>query len=204
MAMRGRPRSFDRDAALDCAMHIFWERGFENTSLSDLTTAMGLNPPSLYAAFGSKEALFVEAVERYSRASGDIWSGLESQPTAADAVAHILIKSAEAFSSEDVPPGCMIVLGGLQKTENNAAMAEKLCDMRRSNMEQLKGRLEDAKSAGELPQEADCGALAAYVLSIQYGLSIQARDGASREILLAVAKQAVDAWRAIVGNTSSA
>ena len=117
MASRGRPRSFDRAAALRQAMAVFWQRGYEGTSLGDLTAAMGINRPSLYAAFGCKEALFHEAVALYDAVEGGATArALQDEPTARAAVEAMLCDNAEAYAAPDKPPGCMIVLGAMLGT----------------------------------------------------------------------------------------
>ncbi|ETR77095.1 TetR family transcriptional regulator [Afipia sp. P52-10] len=195
MAERGRPRSFDRQAALRQAMTVFWAKGYDGTSLADLTRAMGINPPSLYAAFGSKENLFREAVALYSGSEGcDIWSGLDQAPTAREAIATMLRASAESFSRPGKPRGCMIVLSALNADEGNAAVCEALREQRTGNIRQLRQRIERAIAAGELPVTADARAIATFYASVQHGMSILARDGASRKSLLAVADNAMLAW----------
>ncbi len=199
MAERGRPRSFDRQAALRQAMNVFWAKGYDGTSLADLTGAMGINPPSLYAAFGSKEGLFREAVELYSSSEGDdIWSGIEQAPTAHEAIATMLRASAESFSRPGKPRGCMIVLSALNADESNAAICEALREQRTGNIRQLHERLERAISEGELPDTIDPRAIATFYASVQHGMSILARDGASRKTLLAVADNAMLAWNGLV------
>lgn len=202
MAERGRPRSFDRQAALRQAMNVFWAKGYDATSLADLTSAMGINPPSLYAAFGSKENLFREAVELYSASEGDdIWSGIEQAPTAREAIATMLRASAESFSRPGKPRGCMIVLSALNADEGNAAVCEALREQRTGNIRQLRQRIEHAINVGELPHSIDPHAIATFYASVQHGMSILARDGASRKTLLAVADNAMFAWDGLVSAT---
>lgn len=199
MAARGRPRSFDRQEALRRAMEIFWAKGFENASLADLTSAMGLRPPSLYAAFGSKEALFKEAVELYVHTAGDgIWNHVPTAPTARDAVEHLLRASAEALTRGPRPRGCLIVLAAPQMEEANTAVCEELKSRRAENVSILENRLNRAVAEGELPRHIDCRAIAMYVVTVQHGMSIQARDGATRKTLLAVADCAMAAWDRLV------
>lgn len=195
MAERGRPRSFDRQAALRQAMNVFWAKGYDATSLTDLTSAMGINPPSLYAAFGSKENLFREAIALYSTSEGDdIWSGIEQAPTAREAIATMLRASAESFSRPGKPRGCMIVLSALNADKGNAAICEALREHRVDNIKQLRQRLERDIAEGKLPAAIDTRAIATFYVTIQQGMSIQARDGASRKVLLTVADNAMLAW----------
>lgn len=197
MARRGRPRKFDRAAALQRAMEVFWSKGYELTSLADLTEAMGINTPSLYAAFQSKEALFLEAVELYAGKNGAvIWGGLEEAPTAREAFEQFLLASAQAFTRPEVPAGCLIVLGAMHASDVNEKACTDLRQRRAQNVETLSRRLQRAVAEGELSADLDCQAIANFYVSVQYGMSIQARDGASRETLLAVARQAMAAWPA--------
>jgi AcrR family transcriptional regulator len=195
MAERGRPRSFDRDAALTRAMELFWVKGYEGASISDLTEAMGIGSPSLYAAFGSKEALFREAIELYGRTEGPaIWDAVETAPDARSAVAGFLTATAHSFSRPGKPRGCMVVLSQLNTTEASASVCAALRENRAQGQSGLETRLRRAVDDGELAPGTDVAALAAFYLTVQQGMSIQARDGASEEKLLAVAKGAMAAW----------
>ncbi|MBB6465186.1 AcrR family transcriptional regulator [Aminobacter lissarensis] len=202
MSQKGRPRSFDRDAALRQAMRVFWKKGYDGASLSDLTVAMGINSPSLYAAFGSKEALFREAVDLYGATEGfEIWRAFERPGSARDAIADFLRASARAFSEPGDPKGCLIVLGALNVSETNVEVFRDLSERRMSSARDLAGRLKQAVAAGELPETVDCDAIAAFFLAVQQGMSVQARDGASREALLAVADGAMAAWGALTSGS---
>src|SRR5918996_4164529 len=124
MAERGRPRSFDRAAALRRAMEVFWAKGYDGASLSDLTAAMGINSPSLYAAFGSKEGLFREAVALYGATEGtEIWEALPQAPTAREAIERFLRASALSFTRPDRPAGCLVVPGGQRRSPAGSARA---------------------------------------------------------------------------------
>jgi AcrR family transcriptional regulator len=195
MAERGRPRSFDRAAALRRAMEMFWAKGYEGTSMSDLTAAMGINSPSLYAAFGSKEALFREAVDLYGETEGtEIWSAIPEAPTAREAFERFLLATADAFTQPGKPRGCLIVLGALHASDASENVCRELREHRVRNLETLRDRLERAIEEGELPKGLDCLSVATFYASVQQGMSIQARDGASREALLAIARCAMAAW----------
>jgi len=195
MAERGRPRSFDRAAALRRAMEVFWAKGYDGASLSDLTAAMGINSPSLYAAFGSKEALFREALALYSATEGtEIWTTLPDAPSAREAIERFLRATAEAFTKGDKPRGCLIVLGALHPSDANANVCQELRRHRAENVAALRDRLERAVREGELRKGVDCQAVATFYATVQQGMSIQARDGAAREALLAVADCAMAAW----------
>ena len=195
MAERGRPRSFDRDAALRRAMEVFWVKGYEGASISDLTGAMGIGSPSLYAAFGSKEALFREAIELYGRIEGpEIWDAVENAPDARAAVEGFLTATAHSFSRPGKPRGCMVVLSQLNTTEASASVCAALRENRAQGQSGLEARLRRAIGDGDLPPSVDVAALAAFYLTVQQGMSIQARDGATRDILEKVARGAMAAW----------
>jgi AcrR family transcriptional regulator len=197
MARRGRPRSFDRAAALRRAMEVFWERGYEGTSLSDLTEAMGINSPSLYAAFGSKEALFREAVALYDATEGSATgAALRDEPTARAAVEAVLRRNAAAFADPSTPRGCMIVLAATNCSIANDGVRDFLADWRRNDQAAVEARLVRGVAAGDLPPGTDTGALAAFYTTVLHGLAIQARDGASHAALDAVVDQAMTAWPA--------
>lgn len=199
MAGRGRPRAFDRDLALKRAMEVFWSKGFDNTSMTDLTAVMGINSPSLYAAFGSKEALFREAVQFYGRTeSPEIWQAITDAPTAKEAVAGFLHTTADAFTKPGKPAGCLVVLGALHPSDTNAGVCQGLREMRAQNVTELRERLDRAVAAGELPPGLDSASVASFYVTVQQGMSIQARDGASREMLHAIADGALAAWDKLV------
>lgn len=201
MADRGRKRSFDRAAALRSAMEVFWAKGYDGSSLTDLTSAMGINPPSMYAAFGSKEDLFREAVTLYNRSEGgDIWSGIEEAPTARQAVARMLHASAESFYRPGKPRGCLVVLGALDGSASSAGVCDMLRDMRADNVKQLRRRIERGMAEGELPDTADARSMATFYCGVQYGMSILARDGASRKMLASVADSAMAAWDGLIAD----
>jgi AcrR family transcriptional regulator len=200
MAERGRPRTFDRDVALRRAMDVFWSKGYDNTSMTDLTSAMGINSPSLYAAFGSKEALFQEAVVLYGRIEGaDIWSAIDEAPTAKEAISGFLHSTAAAFTQPGKPAGCLIVLGALHSSDSSEGVCSALRAMRAENVAMLRRRLDSAVAAGDLPAGIDTQSVATFYVTVQQGMSIQARDGVSRETLLAIANGAMAAWDRIVG-----
>jgi AcrR family transcriptional regulator len=200
MAPRGRPRGFDRDAALHQAMDVFWARGYEGTSLGDLTAAMGIASPSLYAAFGSKEQLFHEAVELYGTLQGSMTArALSGQPTSRAAVEALLRDNAAAYTSPGNPRGCMVVLAATNVTPANQGVADFLAEQRRNGRAEVLARLERGVAEGDLPPETDVAALSAYVSTVLHGLSFEARDGLSCDALNAIVDGAMAAWDALVG-----
>lgn len=183
-------------------MELFWAKGYEGTSIADLTAAMGIGSPSLYAAFGSKEALFLEATEYYTQAEGtEIWAALDKAPTACKAVENFLRQTARAYSQSDRPQGCLIVLGALHEDSSSGAICDDLRRRRAENRAALLRRLERAVAEGELPASFDIGTAATFYATVQHGMSIQARDGASRAALLATVAGAMAAWQGLAGTT---
>jgi TetR/AcrR family transcriptional regulator, copper-responsive repressor len=194
---RGRPLSFDREAALEQAMHVFWERGYEAASIADLTAAMGITPPSLYTAFGDKERLFLEAIERYALGPGSAGPrALAEEPTARGAIERWLHESAEELTRPCHPKGCMVVMA----TTNCSVAAEHvqtaLAKRRAGAMAALKLRIEQAIAGGELPADTDAQALSNFYSTIYQGMSMQAKDGATHENLMATVNTAMTAWPA--------
>lgn len=199
MKERGRPRSFDRAVALRRAMEVFWAQGYDGTSMSDLISAMDVNSPSIYAAFGSKEELFREAVALYRATEGGrIWGTMTTAPSARAAIETVLRVSAEEFTRPRKPRGCLIVLGALNADDGNEAVRRELQELRAENMTMLLRRLKRGVAEGELPDGPDWRAIATFYITVQQGMSIQARDGASRKALLAVADCAMAAWDGLV------
>jgi AcrR family transcriptional regulator len=195
MAVRGRPRSFDREAALRRAMEVFWRRGYEGTAVSDLTRAMAINAPSLYAAFGCKEALFREAVVLYNATEGAVTDrALEAAPTARRAVEDMLRLNAAAYVNPRRPPGCMVTLAATIGTPESAEVRDFLSQCRQQAQDAIEARLVRGVADGDLPEGADISALAAFYYTVLQGLSIQARDGASRDTLAAIVDCAMAAW----------
>jgi AcrR family transcriptional regulator len=195
MVERGRPRSFDEGAALACAMELFWVKGYEGASMTDLTSAMGIAAPSLYAAFGSKEELFRRALAYYNETQGrEIWDAVTKADTAYEAVEGFLMQTTRVFTRPGRPTGCLIVLSALHTTEGNETMRRELVRMRRQNIEDLTLRLRKGVADGEIPASVDVKALAEYYVTVQQGMSIQARDGASRKALESIARAALAAW----------
>ncbi len=195
MAERGRPRAFDRARALRSAMEVFWEHGFEGASMSDLTAAMGINSPSLYAAFGSKEQLFREAVDLYRRTDGSYTArALREQPTARRSIEAMLRDNATAYSEETTPRGCMVVLAGSTYTTRNTAIRDFLIEKRRHTTDDIRARLDRGILDGDLSADVDTAELADFYATVLFGLSIKARDGADLTHLQRSIDRAMAAW----------
>lgn len=200
MSPRGRPRGFDREAALRAAVELFWERGYEGTSLTDLTSAMGIRAPSLYAAFGSKEDLFREAVALYqSEQDAPVSQAERDHPTAKDAIEAVLRRAAVAYSNPNSPRGCMVVLAALNCTPEHESVREFLSGCRLNSEGVLRRRLDQGVADGDVPAETKTSTVAAFYLTVMHGMSIQARDGFSRETLDAVTDSALLAWDGLMG-----
>jgi AcrR family transcriptional regulator len=191
---RGRPRAFDADAALEQALQVFWRQGYEGTSLSDLTEATGLNRPSLYAAFGNKEALFRKALDRYGEQRGRFLRDAVKEPTARAVVERLLHAAADRAAHPGTPGGCLTVRGALACGPQAEAIRQELAARRAEDEQLLRHRLERAQAEGDLPPEADPADLARYVATVYQGMSVQAAGGASRQALRRVAELALRAW----------
>ncbi|MCX5439529.1 MULTISPECIES: TetR/AcrR family transcriptional regulator [unclassified Streptomyces] len=192
---RGRPRSFDRDAALEKAMHAFWEHGYEATTVADLTRAMDIGAPSLYAAFGDKKTLFDEVVRFYSAAHASFGErACAEEPTARAALARLLHEAAAAFTRPGLPHGCLVVHAAANCT--TPGIEDGLRDRRQADIAAFETRIRAGIAEGELPSDTDAAALARYTGAVFQGMSQQARDGASRSDLESLADLAMAAWPA--------
>jgi AcrR family transcriptional regulator len=192
---RGRPRSFDRAAALETAMRLFWARGYEATSVAELAEAMGINPPSLYAAFGDKRRLFAEAVQRYRAGPGSFAAEVFAcAASAREAVEGMLVRAAAAYADPARPPGCMVIHAGQNCARGDEEVAHALAHMRGEMESFIRARLEQGAAAGELPPDADTSDLAAFFAAVLQGMSTRARDGATTAHLEAIARRAMTAW----------
>ncbi|GAB3458868.1 TetR/AcrR family transcriptional regulator [Streptomonospora sediminis] len=199
MAARGRPREFDRTAALRTAMELFWEHGYEGTPLSSLTAAIGITSTSLYAAFGSKEQIFREAVELYNSAGSASESALNAHATARQAVEAMLRENAAAYVDPGTPRGCMVVLAGINLTSGNQEIGRFLAECREQDRANVLARLRRGVADGDLPGRADTAGMAEFYLTVQHGLSIRARDGCTLEQAEAVIDRAMAAWHTVAG-----
>lgn len=190
---RGRPRSFDRATALEKALMAFWEHGYEATSVSDLTRAMGIGAPSLYAAFGDKQSLFDEVVRVYAGTHGAFADrALAEEPTAREGIARVLREAAAEYTDPAHPHGCMVVHAATNCT--NPEVEALLRERRNANIAALEARIRADVAAGLLPAGTDAAALARHAGAMLQGMSQQARDGARREELEALAEIAMAIW----------
>ena len=187
----GRPRSFDIDGALDRALQVFWRRGYEGASLSDLTKAVGVNRPSLYAAFGDKEALFRKALDRYLNGPAAYTQEALKEPTARAVVERLLRGAADLNTAPRNPGGCLTVQGALACGEAGDSIRQELAACRASGEAALRRRFQRAKSEGDLPATVNPADLARYVATIVYGMAVQAAGGASRDKLQHVVDMAL-------------
>ncbi|MFE0102024.1 TetR/AcrR family transcriptional regulator [Streptomyces sp. NPDC059009] len=193
---RGRPRTFDREAALAAATRLFWQRGYEGTSIGELTEAMGIRPGSLYAAFGDKKSLFGEVLDSYGRSPAGAFAGvaLQEEPTAYGAFARILREAAAIYPDPAHPAGCLAISAATNVTVQDTDVRHLLRDLRNKNVAGFEARLREARRAGELPAGASPRALADYFATVLQGLSQRAQDGATAAELGAVAELALAAW----------
>ncbi|MFI6276151.1 TetR/AcrR family transcriptional regulator [Streptomyces sp. NPDC050988] len=190
---RGRPRSFDRETALEKAILAFWEHGYEATSVSDLTQVMGIGAPSLYAAFGDKRSLFEEVVREYGARYGSFGDrALAEEPTARAAVERMLREAAAEYTEPGRPHGCLVVHAATNCT--TPEVEESLRDRRNANIAAFESRIRADVAAGELPADTDAAALARHTGAMIQGMSQQARDGAAKEELEALAELAMRIW----------
>ncbi len=187
----GRPRSFDIDRALDRVLLVFWRKGFEGASLSDLTKAVGVNRPSLYAAFGDKEALFRKALERYLDGPAAYTQEALKEPTARAVVERLLRGAADLNAAPRNPGGCLMVQGALAGGEAADSIRQELTACRAAGEAALRRRLEHAKSEGDLPADTNPADLARYVAAILYGMAVQAAGGETRSKLQRVVETAL-------------
>ncbi|MBY5377325.1 TetR/AcrR family transcriptional regulator [Rhizobium leguminosarum] len=199
---RGRPREFDRQAALAAATRLFWIKGYEATSIADLTEAMGIGTKSLYAAFSSKDALYAEALKfYYTTYEGLVWTRFRKAATAREAALAFLQDSATAITGGDcdLPHGCMATLATVG-SEGHSELGELMRVTRAGGFDLLKARFDRAKSDGDLNSTADTTKLARFVQTVQSGMAIRARDGADRAELHAIAEMTLAGWDNISGN----
>ena len=184
---RGRPRAFDRESVLQIAMRVFWAAGYEGTSIPMLTDAMGISAQSLYAAFGSKDALYREALELYGKTVGGFGTrALEEEPDVIRAVARLMREAAVLFAGTAATPGCMITTAPAEVAATPLTVLGR--ELRTESADRVAARLRRGVKEHQLPRDFKCGEWARYIAGIVHGMSVQARDGASAETLLGIAE----------------
>jgi AcrR family transcriptional regulator len=192
----GRPREFDAETALDQAMEVFWRHGYEGATIAQLTEAMGINPPSLYACFGNKEGLLKAALDRYTKLRGVWMDEVVAAPTARDVAERMLMGIADKQTDPANPPGCLLVQGGIACGTGSENVPFELAARRAQNEDQLRDRFIRAKAEGDLKKTSDPAALARYVSAVAVGMGVMASSGADREALRQVASVAMQAVEA--------
>ena len=199
MVVTGRPREFDREAALDAAMRLFWRKGFQSASMTDLCGVMRIRSPSLYAAYGSKEALYLEAIDHYAETHGAaLWDRVGTAESARSGVEAMLMAATEMLpESPDGPPGCMAMLAAVSD-DWPAAITDAAREMRAGSLERLHSRLVAAVEDGELPTDTDVDGTARLFFGVFQGMAVQAKDGASSQQLRKIAEGAMAAWPGVL------
>lgn len=190
----GRHREFDLEHALDAAVSVFWEKGYEGTSYDDLTRVTGVARPSLYAAFGNKESLFRLALDRYSAVHLSFLDTALQKPKSRDVVRLFLEGTVDVTTSQPGSLGCLGVNCAVASSDTSEPSCQEVVARRSMSEEKLRSRLERAKAEGDLPASANCAALAGYVATISHGLAVQAKGGVCRDTLLAIVQQVLQTW----------
>lgn len=191
---RGRPRSFDKAKALDTALKLFWQHGYEGTSVAMLAETIGVNVPSLYAAFGNKESLFLECIERYSELNGELYHESFKKRTAREVARSILEGEVDLVTRRGTPDGCLMVQGALATSPESESIRKMMADMRAMAEGWMVERFQRAVDEGDLPADADPVALACYLMTVNSGLAVQAKSGAKKKRLLGVVEIAMRNW----------
>ena len=189
----GRPRAFDKEVALEKALEVFWRKGYDGTSLADLTEAMGINKPSMYSTFGNKDQLFLQAIELYENRPCAFFEPALEEPTAHEFVKKMLYGAAASFADSSHPQGCVIVQGALSCSETASAVKEALLERRREGEQRVCERLQRAQEEGDIPATTNVPALARYLGTVIQGMAIQANNGATPQELSEVADLAMSA-----------
>lgn len=190
----GRPLSFDRDAALEKAMLAFWESGYETTSISDLTAAMGVTAPSIYTAFGDKKQLFLEAMRRYAGDPADLKAAFALASTAKEAVGRMMEDAARLYTGDATPKGCLLASAAATGSKDAADVRAAAAQERRVIRAIIIERIKNDVVSGLLPPDTKPSVLADTALAVTQGMSVLARDGTDREALLAVAQASLNGW----------
>ena len=194
---KGRPRKFDKENALKTALHLFWRHGFEGVSIANLAKAMGINVPSLYAAFGNKEQLFFQSVELYGKTNANIYAPALALNTAYEVAQAILLGEVDLVTNPEAPDGCLMVQGALVTSPESQQLSDMMSKLRMTAEGWMADRFEKAKSDGDLPKNADAKALACFIMTINSGIAVQAKTGVRRDELLKIVDYSLLAFRKI-------
>lgn len=190
----GRHREFDESEALDAALSVFWQKGYEGASFDDLTKATGVARPGLYAAFGNKEAIFRKALDLYGAKYTGFMADALNEPTSLKVVEHILLGSANLHTMDSTHPGCLGLNGALACSENAEPIRRELIRRRAATQLALRRRLERAQRDGDLPPSVNCAILASFVMAVSQGMAVQAKAGASKKALECLAEHVLTTW----------
>ena len=193
-ACRGRPREFDVEEALGAALRVFWTKGYEGASLTDLTEAMGVTRPSLYAAFGNKEELFRKALDLYEREKLAYVGEALQAPTSREVVERLLRGALEMQTSDSEPRGCMRIIGSLTCSAEAESISADLMARRQSSQRVICERFDRAKAEGDLPADVDVEGLCGFIISILQGMALQGRSGASKAQLESLVETSLALW----------
>ncbi len=191
---KGRPLSFDREDALHQAMLLFWQHGYEATSLNVLTTALGVTPSSIYSVFGDKKRLFLEAVSKYLSGPVTSQSIIDEAENGRDAAMTLMSTAAVAFTGSNTPAGCLLASSAMSCSKLANDVKDELATIRRGIETQLREKVISSVRAGKLPTDTDAEALASLTMAVIQGMSTLARDGATRDKLIKLADTAMSAW----------
>lgn len=201
---RGPAKAFDVGSALDAAMLVFWRKGFEGTSLSDLTEAMGINRPSLYATFGDKQHLYRRALGRFDEIGRAVFVASLAEPTARRFAERLLRGQADLYSDPKLAPGCFLIQSAISTSISSRAARVESAERRRLNELAVRRHLESGDRAGQLPSGVTPAEMAAYLASVGHGIAIRAADGAAREELYRIVDLAVGFWPKTDGGPTKA
>jgi AcrR family transcriptional regulator len=197
---RGRPVSFDRDEVLEQAMRVFWAKGFAGASMNDLTAAMGIASPSLYAAFGSKASLYRATLDHYVALHRAVILRIMELPTAHESIEGLLRNAVTVFSRTDFPSGCMVEQTAAEACDMSPELVTSLCEMRAANDENFSTRLRRGVEDGDVAAGTDIHAVAAFYATVRKGLSLSARGGTGPDELNSVVTSAMAAWPLLAGS----
>ena len=198
--VRGQGRKFDMEDILEKAMLAFWQHGYDGTSVAVLTREMGINTPSLYAAFGSKEGLFFAAVDYYNNGRGSFMQrAFDEEDRSPALIRRLLYEAADVYAHTDGPGGCLVIGSATRVSESGRQVADRLRDLRNANIDRLEACIGADIDAGTLPAGTDARAVAEFTGVIVQGMSHRARDGATAETLRRVAGTAWESVRVLLG-----